>query len=176
LAGLGAFLVIADNSLVTWQWPSNMLVPGLAALGAAAVWGISSLFSLAALKENSHQFVTVSRFIGGALLALICIPIVGNQPMTHALAIPNVHTAMILIVLGVIAALVSIFIYFRALKEISNQVSIFLQLLVPVGAFVVDIVLYHHFPSVIQLIGMVTILIATVRITTLHDFSSLAEN
>jgi drug/metabolite transporter (DMT)-like permease len=177
LAFVGAFLIITNNSLITWDWQWSYFSGGLAALGAAAVWGISGLFSFAALKENTHQFVTASRFLGGALFALLGLAFFGTTPLKQALVLPHMaQDGVLLLLLGLSAAFISIFVYFKALKSISGPATTFLELLFPLFAIIIDLTIYHQAPSVIQLVGIVTLLIATVKINRLHDFTDLQES
>jgi len=175
LALAGTFLLITSQSLITMQWQLSSMLGNLAALGAAFAWGVSALFSYSALKENSHQFVTISRFFWGCLFSFLGLLFFVHQPLIHVLTLPQPKDAGFVIVLGVISALISFIIYFKALQEASSLTTTFLELLYPLLALVADLAIYHHVPDFLQLLGMTTILFATIKINRLHNFTDLNE-
>jgi len=171
----GAFLMIAGQSIVSGQWQFTSLEGGLAAFAAVLISGISAIFSLAALKENSHQFVTISQFFFGALFSLIGILLFSHQPLSQALFLPHVKDSVLVISLGICITLISFIIYFRALQDISKLNTVFLELLYPALALVIDLAIYHHAPNFLELFGMGTVVFAIIKINRLHNFTDLKE-
>ncbi len=173
LAVIGGAMIIFHQQILTGSWDPAVAWAGLFAIGAAFAWGVSGPFSFIALKENSHQFVTSSRFALGALFTIIALAFFGPGSLRENLMQPNGMQWIYLIIIGIIAAFVSLTVYFKALKNLPEHPRTFLELLYPLFALLIDITVFNSFPTVIQIAGAVVLLVSTIRINRLHNFTDL---
>ena len=134
LAALLAGYFVSFPNLTITTTSSGAVMAALLALGAAASWGISTVFSKYALKDINFLSITAIRFGLTPLFALLMVTALGQSSQLMSISIPQWRTiALITFSTG----LVALAIYYFGLKRIPASRSTILELTWPLSAAVV---------------------------------------
>ena len=81
LALVAAYFVTFPSGSVNLSTGTGTVVAALLALGAAAAWGISTVFSKMLLAETTHTQATALRFFTTTIMALVAVVVMGQASM-----------------------------------------------------------------------------------------------
>lgn len=158
LAGtaLLAAYFVSFPSLIVTPTPNGTTFAALLALGAAASWGISTVFSKYALQGTSFLSITAIRFGLTPLFALLIVLTTGQSSQLLSISAPQWQT------LGLITfstGLVALAIYYFGLKRIPASRSTILELTWPLSAAVVGYLFLGDRLTPTQWIGAVVLVV-----------------
>ena len=137
LAIVSAYFVTFPTGKVNFETGSGTVTAALLAVGAAFAWATSTAFSRLALLKSNDRFVTAVRFILTTLMAGVAVFLLNNQS-----SLPTVTLSQLarFLLIAVSTGMVGILIYYRGLKQTEVKVSTILELVYPLLAVVIDIV------------------------------------
>lgn len=149
IAIAGGYLVTFGWRLPTWQGDSTAIA-GLMAVGAAACWGSSTVFSKYLLRELPATVATGVRVVITAAMASVLAVALGQSGAAFALQ-ESQWLALLLIACS--AGGVGLAIYYWGLRRIpASHLSIY-ELMWPISAIVIDYAVSGVVLSIEQLIG-----------------------
>jgi drug/metabolite transporter (DMT)-like permease len=165
LAIASAYFVTFPTGKVNFETGSGTVTAALFAVGAAFAWGTSTAFSRLALLKSDDRFVTAMRFILTTLMAGVAVFIFNNQA-----AIPTVTLSQLLrfLLIAVSTGMVAILIYYRGLKQTEVKVTTILELIYPLLAVVIDMVVYKSFLTPTQMVAALALLYYMYKISRLN--------
>ena len=109
-----AYFVTFPGGVVNFATGDGTVMAALLALGAAAAWGTSTVFSKMLLQQTSHSQATTLRFSVTTLMALIAVFILGQGSSLNTLEITQI---LRLLFIAISTGMVAILIYYRGLKK-----------------------------------------------------------
>lgn len=138
LAIFGAYLISFPN-LKPQVFPGEVFNPNfkgiILALGAAFLWGGSTVFGRMLLNKLSFQATTAARFLT-ALVFLLLMQIYSGQLADISQA--SQKDWMFVLIIAVLAGLLSLFIYYKGLKNTPASIATLCELGFPLSAVVVN--------------------------------------
>lgn len=139
----------------------NTMVAALMALGAAAAWGTSTVFSRWLLLRLPANTTTALRFLittvmGGAALLLF--------PQQQALSQVTQRQLFDLCLIALSTGMVALVIYYQGLKRTNASTATVLELFFPTVAVIIDSVVYHTQLSPVQYAAGLVLLFAAWKI------------
>lgn len=164
-----AYFVTFPGGIVNFGGGAGRAAAALFALGAAFAWGTSTAFSRFALLKHSQTLVTGYRFFLTVPLALFFV--LGLGAKSH-LDIPTTDQFLRLLAIALTTGMVALWIYYRGLKFTEAKVSTILELVFPLTAVVIDIVLYDTVLAGSQYLAAAVLLYAVYRVSRLNRYSA----
>lgn len=167
------FLFLAAIALVAAYWVtfptlapnfstgSGTLAAALLALGAAACWGISTVFSKYSLKDTSSLHITAIRF---ALTPLFALAFVAGLGQTASLGAVTPVQWQFIGIITLSTGFVALAIYYFGLKRVPASRSAILELTWPLSALVTGYFFLHQTLTPSQLAGAAVLLITVILI------------
>ena len=150
----------------------NGLIAGLCGLGAAFLWGCSTVFGRYILshsdKEVTFQEMTIFRFYTGFLCLFIFLVIgvlAGFEAGINVFQLFKSNNFPILLYIAVIIGLVSLILYYFGLKRTKASVATLFELAFPLWLFFLIPILNLSQPSIIQYIGAIVLIISSTTIS-----------
>lgn len=165
LAIASAYFVTFPTGKINLTTGSGTLIAALYAVGAAFAWGSSTAFSKLALIKGNDRFITSLRFILTTLIAGAAVFILGNQSILITI---NLSQLLRFILIAVSTGMVAILIYYRGLKKTEVKVSTILELVYPMIAVVLDMIVYKSFLTPTQIIAAIALLFYIFKISQLN--------
>ncbi len=135
LAMIGAYFVSFGASNVFQAFSGQDLMPVLYALGAAAIWGSTTVLGRALLGGRSFLFVTAARFAFGALFAFVVTACLGGLGASEA-ALSNDLASFLK--MAYVSGLLALAIYYFGLKTTPATVATLCELAFPLSAIFVN--------------------------------------
>ncbi len=136
---VAAFFVTFPNGMINFNTGSATIIAALYALGAAALWGTSTIFSKIALRTKPDVFVTGMRFLFATVFAFIWILGSGHAPELMELSGSQLFRfALIALSTGMVAMVI----YYKGLALVEAKIATLLELLFPVTAVIIDAVVF----------------------------------
>ncbi len=166
LAVIAAYFVTFRNGVVNFQTGSGTIEAALYAVGAAFVWGTSTIFSKIALRTKSDTLITGLRFVLTTVLAFLAVILMNQLPSLATVTLPQLRT-FILIALS--TGMLALAIYYRGLANTEAKVATILELVFPVTAVIIDAVVYKSFLAPSQYFAAGILLFAAVQISRLSS-------
>jgi DME family drug/metabolite transporter len=168
IAVLGAWLVLKEQPRPGFAW---FLLPGLAGvwlialphplephlrgmipiietLGAAALWGMGTVFGRLLSRRLTFDHVTTVRFAFGLVASACALPIVG------ASAFSNAHDSLWIAVLALVTGLLALGLYYYGLQRTPALLAALGELAFPVTATLVGIYVFDSTLRWTQWIGV----------------------
>lgn len=172
LALIGAYIVSFPELTV-----SNLSFSGGGkgvsfALVAAALWGGSTVFGRYLLQTLSFKAMTAIRFLS-ALIFLFGIEIYYRRLSEVALA--SVQDWVYVFIIGIVAGLISLFIYYRGLKFTRASIATLAELAFPVAAVVVNWIFLGASLTLMQIIGGAMLILAIANLSLVNTNSVLEK-
>ena len=164
LAIVSAYFVTFPTGKVNFETGSGTVTAALLAVGAAFAWATSTAFSRLALLKSNDRFVTAVRFILTTLMAGVAVFLLNNQS-----SLPTVTLSQLarFLLIAVSTGMVGILIYYRGLKQTEVKVSTILELVYPLLAVVIDMVVYKSFFTPTQIVAAIALLFYMFKISRL---------
>src|SRR3989344_3940091 len=135
------------------------------AVGAAFAWGTSTAFSRLALLKSNDRFVTAVRFILTTLMAGVAVYVFNSQSVLPTVTLSQLAR---FILIAVSTGMVAILIYYHGLRKTEVKVSTILELVYPLLAVVIDIVVYKSFLTPTQINAAIALLFYIFKISRLN--------
>ncbi|MEK7584695.1 MAG: EamA family transporter [Patescibacteria group bacterium] len=166
VAALGAaYFVTFKDGIVDLSTGSDTMYAALFAVGAAFAWGTSTAFSRYALLNHTGTVVTALRFFITVPLAFAAALLLGG---VSSIAAPSGDQTIKLVLIAFSTGLVALWIYYQGLKHTRTAIATILELVFPMAAVFIDIVLYHTVLSASQYAAAAVLLYAIYRVSLLN--------
>lgn len=166
VALIAAYFVTFPGGKVTLSTGAGTLEAALYAFGAAFAWGSATVFSKIALTTKSDTVVTGFRFLITSILAGAAVVIFGQSHVLSTVTLPQLG---IFVVIALSTGMVALSLYYRGLAVTEAKVSTILELVFPVSAVFLDIVLYKSVLAPSQYLAAVILLFAALKLTKLRE-------
>lgn len=144
----------------------------LLALGAAFLWGGSTVFGRYLLKDISFQAMTALRFLS-ALVFLFALEVYYGRLSEAGLATGKDWGYVFIV--AIIAGFVSLIIYYRGLKYTPAATATLAELVFPFAAVIINWVFLDAALSLVQILGGVVLLAAITRLSFLNAAQARPE-
>ena len=141
VALVAAYFVSFPSGLVNLSTGNGTLLAALFAIGAAAAWGTSTVFSKYALNGTSAVHITALRFGITPFFALIFVALSGNL---HTLDTITFRQLEYLLAITFSTGMVALLLYYFGLKQVLASRAALLELAWPVSALVVGWIWLHQ--------------------------------
>lgn len=143
----------------------NAVKGALLALGAAALWGASTVFGKYALKRISFQTVTALRFAIG-LVGLFIYVLIAKIPFLVHLSAKDI---LFIIIVSIVSGAVALFIYYRGLVSTKASYATFIEVVgYPIGSVVVNWIFLGAKLSAMQIVGTAVLLGALIFLSKVN--------
>lgn len=169
LALVAAYFVTFPGGVVNLSTGAGTVMAALLALGAAAAWGTSTVFSKMLLQETTHTQATGLRFFTTTVIALVAVVIMGQSSM---LLTPTLSQVFRFGFIALSTGMLALWIYYKGLKKTEAKVSTILELVFPLLAVFIDLFLYKSFLAPSQYLAAVVLLFAIYQVGKLEHSSS----
>ncbi len=169
LALIAAYFVTFPNGIINFSTGSKTAMAALLAVGAAAAWGISTVFSKILLSEVSYTQATALRFITTSVMAIIVIVAQGQLPIMLDINLSQVSR---FVFIAVSTGMMALLIYYKGLEKTEAKVSTILELVFPLLAVFIDMFLYKTYLAPAQYLAAVVLMFAIYRVSKLQHLSS----
>lgn len=156
-----AFFVTFPDGIVHTAFGGKTITASLYALGAAIVWGSSTTLSKLALHGKPVMAVTFLRFAFTVMFAFSYLMLTGGFVLFKSV-VPGHFIQLTVIALS--TGMVSLLLYYRGLKTTPVRIATILELVFPLLAVIIDMVVYHQFLTVSQIIAACILLFAVTRL------------
>jgi drug/metabolite transporter (DMT)-like permease len=176
IAVLGAWLVLGERPRPGFAWlflpalaglwlialpdprdpHAHGLVPIAETLGAAALWGMGTVFGRFLGRRLAFEHVSTVRFAFGLVASACALPIVGGAAFSSA------HDSFWIAVLALVTGLLALNLYYYGLRRTPALLAALGELAFPVTAALVGIYVFHDHLARTQWIGVaVTVAVIT---------------
>jgi len=190
IAVVGAWLVLGEQPRPRFAW---FLVPALAGiwlialphplaphahgltpiaetLGAAALWGLGTVFGRLLGRKLTFEHVTTVRFAFGLVASACALPIVG------ASAFSNAHDSFWIAVLALVTGLAALGLYYYGLQRTPAMLAALGELAFPVTATLVGIYVFNSSLRWTQWLGVVvTVAVVSLLPARRHDIVKIGS-
>lgn len=163
---IAAFFVTFPNGMINFNTGSATIIAALYALGAAALWGTSTIFSKIALRTKPDVVVTGMRFLFATLFALIWILWSGT---TVQLMEINGSQLLRFALIALSTGMVAMVIYYKGLALVEAKIATLLELLFPVTAVIIDAVVFKTTLVPSQYLAAMVLLFSAYRLGMLKS-------
>jgi drug/metabolite transporter (DMT)-like permease len=172
IAMLGAYLVSFPELI-----PHGVSLVGgtlgvVLALGAAFLWGGSTVFGRYLLKELSFQATTALRFLSALAFLLV---LEGATGRLGEAATASGKDWFYVVVTAVIAGFVSLIIYYRGLAYTSASTATLAELTFPLAAVVINWVFLDAALSLVQVLGGALLLYSITKLSFANSPAALEQ-
>lgn len=161
IALIAAYWVTFPTLAPNFSTGSGTLTAALFALGAAACWGISTVFSKYSLKNTSSLHITAIRF---ALTPIFALAFIAGLGQTASLTAVTPVQWQFIGIITLSTGFVALAIYYFGLKRVPASRSAILELTWPLSALVTGYLFLHQSLTPSQLAGAAVLLIAVILI------------
>jgi drug/metabolite transporter (DMT)-like permease len=164
---LGVYLLSFPTLLPAWgtvDERARLMAIAFAFLAALA-WGGGTVLSKLSLNEINYKAATAGRFAITIVASLIIAVVLGQTYPISQITLSQVG-AFVLIALFVGA--VPMLIYYKGLNQTQAKVSTFMELTLPITAFLLDVFVFGSHFTETQLIGMILLLWMITNISRLN--------
>jgi DME family drug/metabolite transporter len=124
------------------------LTPIAETLGAAAMWGLGTVFGRLLGRRLAFEHVTTVRFAFGLVASACALPIVGTTAWAGA------HDSVWIAVLALVTGLAALGLYYYGLRRTPALLAALGELAFPVTATLVGIYVFKSYPSWTQWTGI----------------------
>ena len=162
LALIAAYFVTFPNGFINFHTGTGTIHAALLALGAAFAWGSTTTFSKIALTEKPPVLITALRFFLTAVFAFVGIMLFGRSG--GALIAPTYFQALVILIISLSTGMVSLYLYYKGLKNTPVMVSTILELFYPLIAVAIDVLVYHNVLLWSQYVAAIVLIYAMYRV------------
>jgi len=132
------------------------LTPIAETLGAAAMWGLGTVFGRYLGRRLEFQHVTTVRFAFGLIASACALPIVGASAWSHA------HDTGFIALLAIVTGLLALSLYYYGLQRTPAMLAALGELAFPVTATLVGIYVFNDTLRWTQWLGIaITVVVVT---------------
>lgn len=176
IALAGTYLLTFGLTFPTAEWGSWVHAGSLLSLGAAALWGGSTVMGRLMLGQTRYETVTSLRFVV-ALPLLIFMTWNEGAPWSFPSG-TGAQAAVILNILGqaLLPGLLSLLLYYKGLSSTKASVATLAELSFPMAGVLVNWIAFRTLITWEQLIGFILIWIALFAISRQQDRSPSNTN
>lgn len=176
IALAGTYLLTFGMTLPSAGWDSWVHAGSLLSLGAAALWGGSTVMGRLMLGQTRYETVTSLRFVV-ALPLLIFMTWNEGAPWSFPSG-TGAQAAVILNILGqaLLPGLLSLLLYYKGLSSTKASVATLAELSFPMAGVLVNWIAFRTLITWEQLIGFILIWIALFAISRQQDHSPSNTN
>lgn len=166
LAIVAAYFVTFKNGVVNADTGAQTIQAALYAVGAAVVWGTSTVFSKMLLNRVSTVAATSLRFFTTTIMAFVAVLI-----FLPASAIVSVDTSQIarFFLIAISTGMVALYFYYKGLQKTQAKVTTILELVFPVLGVIIDAAVFKTYLAPTQLLAAVLLLFAVVKTAQLNQ-------
>lgn len=158
LALVGAYFIsfagLAPKLFVGETFNPNLIGVALA-LGAAALWGASTVFGRYALDKVDFKLMTGLRFVLAFVFLLIWNSASGNL---RYFSVMSASDWLFFAIIAVTSGVVSLFIYYKGLQHTRASIATLAELGFPLAAVVVNYFFLKAALAPLQIVGMAVLL------------------
>ncbi|WP_078392211.1 DMT family transporter [Shouchella patagoniensis] len=172
IAVVGTYLLTFGFSVPIGGVSDILQLGSLYAIGAAAIWGGSTVLGRMLLKKCRHETVTALRFLLALPLLGVLITIAPEAWNTPASAIALTFIAVNLLASALLPGLISMLLYYRGLQSIKASVATIAELSFPMTGLLVSWITLQETITLPQLLGFALIWFVLYRISKQQDASS----
>ncbi len=166
VAIFGAYVIsFPDFKPTGFTWDSNMLGVALA-LGAAFLWGGSTVFGRFVLNKASFQLTTSLRFLS-ALVFLFFLSL--SNGTLNQISTATAKDWFFVFMTAIVAGFVSLLIYYYGLRSTKASVATLCELAFPFAAVIVNWIFLDATLSWMQLVGGAILLFAITKLTIVNE-------
>lgn len=163
---VSAYFVTFPEGQVNFATGAQTGIAALFAVGAAFAWGSSTAVSRFALKDNSDTYITGLRFFFTTLMALAGVFVLGQGA---SLVLPTLSQFGLLITIALSTGMLALWIYYKGLKKTKVGVATILELVFPLTAVIIDLVLYKTTLATSQYLAAGALLFSIWRMSQLNQ-------
>jgi dihydrofolate reductase/drug/metabolite transporter (DMT)-like permease len=164
---LWAFVALSGAYVISFPELRPQLFPGeefnpntmgvVLALLAALLWGASTVLGRFVLRTLDFKLMTALRFVFAFLFLLV---LAGAQGTYAEVATITATDIFFIVIIAVVSGVVSLFIYYRGLRDTKASIATLAELGFPMAAVVVNWLFLDATLSPLQLLGMAALLFA----------------
>lgn len=165
LALVAAYFVTFANGMVNLSTGKETAIAALFAFGAAFAWGSSTAFSRYTLLKHSGTVITGLRFAITTVMAFFVMLLLQRSATVPILTVDQ--TARLLLI-ALSTGMVAMWLYYRGLKRTQTKIATILELVFPLTAVFIDVVLYHNVLAWSQYTAAVVLLFAVYKVSQLN--------
>ncbi|WP_340013297.1 DMT family transporter [Paenibacillus sp. FSL K6-1318] len=176
IALLGTYLLTFGFTLPLGNWDNWIHAGSLLSLGAAALWGGSTVMGRLMLGQARYETVTSLRFV-------VALPLLIFMTWNEGAAwtLPSgtgEQTAVILNILGqaLLPGLLSLLLYYKGLSSTKASVATLAELSFPMAGVLVNWIAFRTLITWEQLLGFILIWVALFAISKQQERSSTASD
>ncbi|GAF14016.1 permease [Bacillus sp. JCM 19046] len=169
IALFGTYLLTFGFSVPIGSSSDVLQLGSLFAIGAAALWGGSTVMGRILLKKCRYETVTALRFLLALPLLGVLITVSPDAWNTPATGIAFTFIALNLLASALLPGLVSMLLYYRGLQSVKASVATIAELSFPMTGLLVSWVTLEERVTIAQLIGFALIWIVLYRISRQQD-------
>ncbi|OGE83537.1 MAG: hypothetical protein A3B10_03425 [Candidatus Doudnabacteria bacterium RIFCSPLOWO2_01_FULL_44_21] len=136
------------------------------ALGAAFLWGGSTVFGRLVLRKVSFQSMTAIRFLSALVFLLLLNLFNGDLSQVGSASSKDWFYVFII---AVLAGFVSLFVYYKGLQSTKASIATLCELAFPVAAVVVNWIFLDAVLTPMQILGGLILLFAITRLTIVNE-------
>lgn len=166
VALIAAYFVTFPNGVVNLTTGAGTLTAALYALAAAFAWGTSTVFSRMLLTKVPDSVSTFVRFAFATVIAGFGVMIAGTQESFFSITTTQWST---LLLIALSTGMVALYLYYRGLSRTPARVATLLELLFPVTAVFIDVVLYKTTLVPSQYLAAVVLLAVSYRLGSMKQ-------
>lgn len=164
-----AYFVTFPGGIVNLSTGAGTAMAALLALGAAAAWGTSTVFSKMLLKKTTHTQATALRFFTTTVMALVAVMLMGQSA---GLMAPTLSQVTRFGFIAISTGMLALWIYYKGLKKTEAKVSTILELVFPLLAVFIDIFFYKSVLAPTQYLAAAVLMFAIYRVGKLQHLRS----
>lgn len=169
LALIAGFFVTFPNGQVSWLEGREQIIAAGLALLAAIAWGGSTSLSKLLLREQSEAQATTLRFGWTIVWALAAMLLFSPSIMS---VVPTLTQIGLLVAIALSTGMVAVYLYYRGLKTTPVLIATILELIFPVLAVFIDIVVYKSVLLPSQYLAAVLMLVCMYQVNRSHIAAS----
>ncbi|MFX3650296.1 MAG: DMT family transporter [Paenibacillus sp.] len=176
IALLGTYLLTFGFTLPLGNWDNWIHAGSLLSLGAAALWGGSTVMGRLMLGQARYETVTSLRFVVALPLLIF---MTWNEGATWTLPTgTGEQAAVILNILGqaLLPGLLSLLLYYKGLSSTKASVATLAELSFPMAGVLVNWIAFRTLITWEQLLGFILIWVALFAISKQQERSSTAAD
>lgn len=162
VAIVAAYFVTFRNGIVDFSTGAGTIIAALYALGAAAAWGTSTTFSKMILQKNSYVLVTGLRFLFTTIMAFVAVLIMGQ---VNSFTQPDSSQMLRFLIIALSTGMFAMVLYYKGLQQVQAKYSTLLELVFPLTAVAIDVLVYKSFLAPTQYLAAAILLGAIYKIS-----------
>lgn len=164
LALIAAFFVTFPNGRIIFASGGNLRA-AFFALAAAFAWGTSTVFSRMMLAKLPDRAVTTLRFFFATLMSGILLVFMRQAPSLTTVTNSQLAT---FVIIALSTGMLALYIYYKGLARTPAIISTILELIFPVSAVLIDVILYKSVLLPSQYLAAIVLLFAAYKLGSMR--------